>query len=185
MRAFRYSLIKPQSTSSVILPSTLQVTIAKHFLVLLALGGTLGGTLSSASVGISSAGISSIRISSIRISRVGISRVGVVVVVLASSIDLLLGQDLAGVGQGRGGGLDTGGGSSRLLDGGLLKNGTVTGGRRAANFRHVSVSERPSTVRKRSGGLPSTVDGVEILLQVLGVGDGIVDCRADDVELVL
>lgn len=134
MRAFRYSLIKPQSTSSPILPSTLQVTIAKHFLVLLALGGTLGSSSSASVVGISSVGISSVGISSVRISSVRISSVAVVAVVLASGIDLLLGQDLAGVGQGRGGGLDASGGSSRLLDGGLLEDGTVAGGGRAAIF---------------------------------------------------
>lgn len=73
-----------------------------------------------------------------------------------------------------------------MLDGGLLKDGTVTGGRGAAVFRHVSSQwEAVQSVRRRVRcGLPSTVDGVEVLLQVLGVGDGIVDRRPDDVELV-
>lgn len=125
---------------------------------MLVLGSTLGSSSSSTSavgvgisaggVGISAGGVrisnirvSSVGISSVGVSSVGVSSVGIVVVVLASGIDLLLGQDLAGVGQGRGGGLDAGGGSGRLLDSGLLKNGTVAGGRRAAIFGHVSVSE--------------------------------------------
>lgn len=108
---------------------------------MLAVGGTLGsGTLGSSTLSGSSVGISSVRISCIGISCVGIScigirSVGVVVVVLSSGADLLLGQGLAGVGQGRGGGLDAGGGSGRLLDGGFLKDGTVAGGRRAAIVR--------------------------------------------------
>lgn len=118
------------------------VRISRIFISSVVIGSVVIGSVVISRVGVSRVGISSVGISSVGIGSVGIGSVGIVFVVLASSIDLLLGQDLACVGQGRGGGLDAGGGSGRLLDGGLLKDGTVTGGGRAADFRHVSVSDQ-------------------------------------------
>lgn len=112
----------------------------------------VGGTLSISSlcircigilcIGIRSFGILCIGICCVGIRRIGIRPIGIrcvgVVVVLPSGVDLLLGQGLAGVGQGRSGGLNSGGCSGRLLDGGFFKDCTVAGGRRAAIIRSQS-----------------------------------------------